>query len=710
MKRSDVVMLLALVGATSLIGCQQTRFMTEQDFRNYRLQALEHTAATPVVADLPTYTVEVPPRTTSNPEAPLREITLAECIALAIENGRTGEGFARAGAGRRTSVQGLRTQQDPTTVTDSVRVLAYDPAQDGTFMEEALSRFDARWQTAMTWNKVDEPRNVLFGFRGIDAVEEDRAAFQTQLVKPLPTGGVAGITYRSNYSFSNINERFGRFNPEYVPVLEFTFEQPLLQSAGVGINRLLPDHPGSLLTPYNRGRSLARGIVLARLDYDNSRAEFERRMHELVFTVEEAYWDLYAAYWDFYSREVAARQALVTWQVAKARFDAGKIPEQELAQIEGQLQAFRAQRLQVLNRGLGRPGVLEAERRLRYVIGLPPEDGFRLVPADTPTIAPFLPDWQLAVTEALSRRPELNQIRQEIQNAHLNVLVQKNFLMPDLRFLARYNINALGSRLDGTDDRNALRNLTENQFNNWELGLRLDMPLGFREANSQVRRAMLALAQRVAFLQEQEKNLVYDLTRSYRDIIQLHEQIRILRAQRLAFTDQLRLRYLEFQAGRGTIDVLLEAQRNWAEALREEHFAIADYNVALADWERQKGTILEHDNVIIAEGPLPACAVGRASEHLRERHRSLPLTRPDPGQVSPSSGDPLAAELMPGVSSGPIDPLPQVLGLLGISAVPDGCPAPFPGSARPARVEGLPELPFPRPGEASPPASLPDSP
>lgn len=674
MGRSGLALLLATATAAVLIGCQQTRFMTEKDFNNYRIQALEHTAAMPVVADLPTYTVETPPRTTANPEAPIREISLAECIALAIENGRTGEGFARAGLGRRTSVQGLRTQQNPSTATDSIRVLAFDPALDGTFMEESLSRFDLRWQTAMTWNKVDEPRNVLFGFRGIDAADEDRANFQTQLVKPLPTGGVAGITYRTSYNFSNINERFGRFNPEYIPVLEFTFEQPLLQSAGVGINRLLPDHPGSLLTPYNRGRSIARGIVLARIDYENSRTEFERRLHELLFTVEEAYWDLYAAYWDFYSREAAARQALVTWQVAKARFDAGKIPGQDLAQIEGQLQAFRAQRLQTLNRGLGRPGVLEAERRLRYVLGLPPEDGYRLVPSDTPTVAPFLPDWQLAVTEALSRRPELNQIRQEIQSAHLNVLAQKNFLMPDLRFLARYNINALGSRLDGTDEANALRNLLENDFNNWELGLRLDMPLGFREANAQVRRAMLALAQRVAFLQEQEKNLVYDLTRSYRDIVQFHEQIRILRAQRLAFTEQLRLRYLEFETGRTTIDVLLEAQRNWAEALREEHFAIADYNVALADWERQKGTILEHDNVIIAEGPLPGCVVGRASEHIRERQRSLALAQPlvRHEATQPPHPEALVEETLKDLSVGIGEPLPQVL---RFNRSPDTSPA-----------------------------------
>jgi outer membrane protein TolC len=679
MKRASWFLVIATCVAAALLGCQQTRFMTKEDFKNFRIQALDYTAPTPMAADLPDELFNLVPRTTECPEAKKREMTLAECIALAIENGRTGEAFARAGAGRRTSVQGLRTQQSPSNVTDSIRVLAYDPALEGTFMEESLSRFDTRWQTAMTWNKVDEPRNVLFGLRGVDNTEEDRAQFQSQLIKPLPTGGVAGITYRTNYNFSNINERFGRFNPEYVPVFELTFEQPLLQSSGVGINRLLTDHPGSLLTPFNRGRAIARGIVLTRIDFDNAQTEFERRLHELLFTVEEAYWELYAAYWDFYSRETATRQALATWQIAKVRFDVGKIAGTEFAQIEGQLHQFRSQRLQVLNRGLGRPGVLEAERRLRYLIGLPVEDGCRIVPSDTPTVAPYCPDWRMALVEALGRRPELNQIRQEIQAAQLNVFVQKNFQMPDLRFLARYNVNSLGSKLDGTDERNALRNLFENDFNNWELGLRLDMPIGYREANAQVKRATLGLAQRVAFLQTQEQNLVSDLARSYRDIVQFYELIGILRAQRLAQAEQLRLRYQEFQAGRGTIDILLEAQRNWAEALREEQFAIADYNIALVDWERQKGTVMEHDNVTIAEGPLPACAAGRASEHIRERNRSPVLKEPEVDSASAACPPGAVIDgMLPEMKLQPGASIPQLM-------------------EEQRRLGPIPELPTPRP-------------
>ena len=87
----------------------------------------------------------------------------------------------------------------------------------------------------------------------------------------------------------------------------------------------------------------------------------------------------------------------------------------------------------------------------------------------------------------------------------------------------------------------------------------------------------------------------------------------------------MQARFQEFLAGRGTLDVLLEAQRFWADALANEYRSIADYNSSLAGFELAKGTILQHDNVVIAEGQLPKCAQVRATEHERERSNALVL-------------------------------------------------------------------------------------
>src|SRR5207248_2048150 len=65
--------------------------------------------------------------------------------------------------------------------------------------------------------------------------------------------------------------------------------------------------------------------------------------------------------------------------------------------------------------------------------------------------------------------------------------------------------------------------------------------------------------------------------------------------------------------------------RVWADALRDEYQAIAQYNSAMAAFEFSKGTIMQHDNVVIGEGNLPKCAMQRAVEHERERSKALVL-------------------------------------------------------------------------------------
>ncbi len=615
-------------------GCQQHHFQTEADYRHYKSQALrgvveantqDHPDGTAIKDQLP------PLRTVLNPEANPRRISLAECLAIALENGRTGEFFDRSG-GRRSSLVGPNRGLSVSNATDSIRVFAYDPAIAAVDIEQSLAKFDTFWQTSATWSKTDRPIGTaldsFFGF-GRTAINQDISQVQTALVKPLPTGGMANITFTTDYEYSNLNPRV---NPAYRPTVQLGFEQPLLQGFGIGINQLTEAHPGStrLNFPVPTGGRVP-GILLTRLFADEAQMEFERRVQDLLFAVEEAYWGLYAAYWDLYSREIGVRQGHAAWMRNKARLDAGQVAVQELAQIEEQFYSFRAQRIAALGTGTSRLGVLEAERRLRYLLGMAPEDGSRLIPMDSPTVAPFRPDFNAAFAEALARRPELVLTRQEIQAAQLQVLRLQNNLLPDLRAFGNYEVTGLGSRLDGPEEINAFRSLTSNQFQNWNMGLIMRVPLGYRDAHAQVTRAQLQLAQRVTYLRDQEEKLRFNLQRSYQELVQFHELIMVQRSRRMAAAVNLDSIFKRFQASLtdATIVNLLEAQRNFTDALRDEHFAIADYNVALVDFERQKGTIMEFNNVSIASGPLPMCAINRASEHLRERARSLKLADPD---------------------------------------------------------------------------------
>ncbi|GIW80596.1 MAG: hypothetical protein KatS3mg105_2403 [Gemmatales bacterium] len=246
----------------------------------------------------------------------------------------------------------------------------------------------------------------------------------------------------------------------------------------------------------------------------------------------------------------------------------------------------------------------------------------------------------------------------------MNLIAQKNFLLPDLRFVSTYGITGLGSRLDGPGANNAFRSLSSNQFNNWSLGLQMTMPIGFREAHANVRQARLQLARSYAVLQTQEEKAKRYLAQQYRLLFETYEQIKIQRAQREAAAQQLRARYLEFLAGRGTLDILLEAQRVWADALKAEYDNIVAYNNALAGFEFAKGTIQEYNNITIAEGGLPECGRERAVEHEKRRCiQLLKRERANPIQYAPCANDPTCKARIPELPEDKVPSLPALTDL-----------------------------------------------
>jgi outer membrane protein TolC len=422
----------------------------------------------------------------------------------------------------------------------------------------------------------------------------------------------------------------------------------LLQGYGVEMNELRNQHPGSILFPGafgftnggggngNLTSPTADGILISRIKFDQQRAEFERLVNIMLFNVETAYWNLYNSYWQLYSAEQGLRQAFETYKISLASFQAGRVAISDLAQARGQYEQFRGSRLLALE------GLQENERQLRALLGMPIEDCSRLVPCDTPTLAPYQPDWCSSLQEAMANRPELIMTREDLKASQLNVIAAKNLLLPDLRAVATYDINGLGTRLDGSSPDNAFRSLASDHFNDWTLGLRLTVPLGFRSAEASLRNFQLQLATSYERLKDQEEKVQRSLGFWYRRVTYNYELIRIRRGQRDAFAEQLKARFQEFLAGRQgvTLDRLLEAQRFWADALANEYVAIRDYNNAIAGYELTKGTILQRNNIYISEGQLPAQAAERATEHLRERSKSIKVLEhaqpTDPANQAPT--------------------------------------------------------------------------
>ena len=628
--------LLALVLAFAA-GCKQRAFLTETDENNSTTSLLDHMQnKTDLVAQPLIPPVKAPP-TLDDLDRKVRYFSLAEAVALALEQGRVGQpSLLFPGTALDNLVQ---FTGNGVTGSDSIRVLALDPARTGVGVEASLSKFDAALSTSLIWNGTDTPigtplQTFQAGNTGITATQQQDATFNATLLKPLATGGVTSVTFNAPYTNTNLP---ARVNPSYRPSLQFGFEQPLLQGYGVEINQLRATHPGSVLNPGILNTSpTGEGILITRLRFDQARGEFERQINQMLLNVEVAYWNLYGGYWNVYSREQGLRFAYESFRQAKTKFEAGALSPVDFYQARGQYEQFRAQRLTALD------GLLEFERQLRSLVGLPIEDGTRIMPSDSPTLAPFKPDWDMALQDAIEKRPELFMARQDVKAAQFGLILAKNSLLPDVRLTATYDTNSIGGRLDGAGNTldgngNALGNLAANNFHNYSAGIRATIPIGFRLAYTQVRSAQLNLARSLEVLKDQEGKAQNFLELYYRRISLNYKQIRSTRAQREAFGELLKARSAQANSGKITLQDALEAQRFWADALASEFQAIVTYNNAIAGFEYGKGTILQHNNVHIAEGALPCTAFVRAVDHQKQRTAALVLReRANPAVIVPT--------------------------------------------------------------------------
>src|SRR5262249_22978973 len=102
----------------------------------------------------------------------------------------------------------------------------------------------------------------------------------------------------------------------------------------------------------------------------------------------------------------------------------------------------------------------------------------------------------------------------------------------------------------------------------------------------------------------------------------------------------------------------------------QEQASIFAYNIAIAKFQLERGTIREFDSVSISEGPLPICAQARASAHIKERQRALVLRqRPDDPHCPNATAAPALPDWPPPIPTLHLD---QVLSPYGLQSRADG--------------------------------------
>jgi outer membrane protein TolC len=167
--------------------------------------------------------------------------------------------------------------------------------------------------------------------------------------------------------------------------------------------------------------------------------------------------------------------------------------------------------------------------------------------------------------------------------------------MPRLDLLFTYIIDGLGSNAS-----RAFSQLSENDFNEYVVGLQFEWPIGDRGPEAAIRRARLQQAQAIASVRAQIELTISQVKQTMFDLQSTFLQINPnFNAARASFAQLEAIRAKMEKRDPASLEVELTADQKLATSRQQLVTALADYNISIVDLERQKGTLLRYNNIII---------------------------------------------------------------------------------------------------------------
>jgi hypothetical protein len=282
--------------------------------------------------------------------------------------------------------------------------------------------------------------------------------------------------------------------------------------------------------------------------------------------------------------------------------------------------------------------LFKTENRLRFMLGLAPTDGRLIRPIDEPIQARVHFDWHEVLSESLFRSCELRTKRWLIKQRELELIQARNQILPRMDAVALYRW--LGRGDDLVNQRNgppfinpdpvgdpdftprgsdALEELFHGDYQEWRLGVEFALPVGFRRELAGIRNAQLQLARECALLKETELELTHHLTDAMQNADSWYELSETNFNRRVASEREVTTHQAAWEGGLGTLDQLLDAVQRRADAQALFYRSMVNYTISISEIHFHKGSLLEHDNVHLAEGPWPAKAYCDAQQRARER-------------------------------------------------------------------------------------------
>ncbi|MDT7543676.1 MAG: outer membrane protein [Acidobacteriota bacterium] len=516
----------------------------------------------------------------------------------------------------------LKNAKDIEVARENVRAAEFD-------LTGARGVYDPRLSSFSYYERTETPSSSFLSGGAGGAVTQTNAVGTLSLQGLTPKGG----GYRFDFSSIRLttDNQFAALNPQYPTAFTFSYTQPILRGRTFDDNR--------------------RRIEIAKKNLSLTDAQFRQRAIETITSVQRAYWDLVFSLRNLQIQRDAVRDARAQYEHNRRLVAEGQLAPIDVVAAEAQVSGFEQSVYSALD------DVNRAENNLKNLIAedrTSPIWNVAIVPSDTvdaerPTIATL----EQAMDAALRSRPELQQSDVAIAINELDQRLAREQSKPQVDLVASYGAVGLAGALDPAPSVNpftassevtrqrinqlvaavnglsgtsniqpipassaqtlpnflvggygqSLANLAENRFNNFRVGVQLNLPLRNRTAEAQLGRSLVE-GERAHTQRAQLEQLIQIDVRNALQLTRTSEsRLRAASVARAASEQQYASELRKFDAGQSTFFLVLERQTALATARGNELRAQVELNKSIAELQRATGNSLEANRVQVRVRP-----------------------------------------------------------------------------------------------------------
>jgi len=448
----------------------------------------------------------------------------------------------------------------------AIRIAGFEPAVSAAQIVEAEALFDSTFYANWIETSQDQPTASQ-----LQASKNKARTASAGIRKLLSTGTQIDIGY--NFQRTYTNQPFQTLNPAYTNNLNLQLMQPLLRGFGLDFNR----------SQINIRKS-ERKIAIEK---------FRQQVREILINVEQAYWGLVQARRNATVAAELLAETEETYRYVEARrdFDAFAVL---IANSKSAVDLKRVEMITAVAK------VKEMEDTLKGLMNDPEitlSDDIEIIPIDIPDAVQIVVDRLSEVQIALDSRSELKERELEIEVARIYVGQAKNQVLPKFDAVFSYKINGL----DGDPDA-AFGQMTENRYEDYQVGVQFEWPVGSRKSRALLKQAKLRYQQAITGRMAQIEKIILDVNKAVRELETAWDAIDPARTATLAAEENVRAtKERAERKSPAELQTELSGQEQLAQARRTLLSALIRYNFAIADLERAKGRLLPYNNVVIAE-------------------------------------------------------------------------------------------------------------